>query len=45
MFLAVKDPFNWNLEHASRLADFLEFGELMAQDALHRERILWWPFP
>ena len=29
--------FNQNLEHAGRLADFLEFGELMARDALYRE--------
>jgi len=29
--------FNQNLEHAGRLADFLEFGELMTYDALHRE--------
>ncbi|HEX8463904.1 MAG TPA: fumarate reductase/succinate dehydrogenase flavoprotein subunit [Abditibacterium sp.] len=28
---------NQNLEHAGRVADFLEFGELMATDALHRE--------
>jgi len=27
---------NQELEHAGRLADFLEFGELMARDALHR---------
>ena len=35
--LGSEGSFNQNLEHASRLADFLEFGELMAQDALHRE--------
>jgi succinate dehydrogenase / fumarate reductase flavoprotein subunit len=29
--------FNQNLEHAGRVADFLEFGELMCQDALARE--------
>jgi succinate dehydrogenase / fumarate reductase flavoprotein subunit len=29
--------FNQNLENAMRVADFLEFGELMAKDALHRE--------
>jgi len=29
--------FNQNLEHAGRVADFLEFGELMARDALYRE--------
>ncbi|MFN0197253.1 MAG: fumarate reductase/succinate dehydrogenase flavoprotein subunit [Planctomycetaceae bacterium] len=28
--------FNQNLEHAGRLADFLEFAELLAVDALHR---------
>lgn len=28
---------NQNLEHAGRVADFLEFGELLAVDALHRE--------
>ncbi len=28
---------NQNLEHAGRVADFLEFAELMATDALHRE--------
>ena len=27
---------NQNLEHAGRLADFLEFGELLCFDALHR---------
>lgn len=31
------ESFNQNLEHAGRLADFLEFGELFANDALHRE--------
>ncbi len=31
------EEFNQNLEHAGRLADFLEFGELLARDALHRE--------
>ena len=29
--------FNPNLEHAGRVADFLEFGELMCRDALHRK--------
>lgn len=29
--------FNQNLEHAGRLADFLEFAELFAEDALHRK--------
>ncbi|GAB4147329.1 MAG: fumarate reductase/succinate dehydrogenase flavoprotein subunit [Planctomycetaceae bacterium] len=31
------EAFNQNLEHAGRVADFLEFGELFAIDALHRE--------
>ena len=33
------DPgeLNQQLENAGRLADFLEFGEMMATDALHRE--------
>jgi succinate dehydrogenase / fumarate reductase flavoprotein subunit len=30
-------PLNQTLEHALRLADFLELGELMCRDALHRE--------
>ena len=30
------DLLNQNLEHAGRLADFLEFAELMVIDALHR---------
>lgn len=30
------DEFNKNLEVAGRVADFLELGELMAADALHR---------
>jgi succinate dehydrogenase / fumarate reductase flavoprotein subunit len=30
------EAFNQNLEYAGRLADFLEFGELLARDALHR---------
>lgn len=29
--------FNQDLENAGRTADFLEFGELMCRDALHRE--------
>jgi succinate dehydrogenase / fumarate reductase flavoprotein subunit len=32
-----KDMLNKNLELAGRVADFLELGELMARDALHRE--------
>ncbi|MFN8016196.1 MAG: fumarate reductase/succinate dehydrogenase flavoprotein subunit [Acidimicrobiia bacterium] len=31
------DEFNQTLEKAGRVADFLEFGELMVRDALHRE--------
>jgi succinate dehydrogenase / fumarate reductase flavoprotein subunit len=31
------EELNQNLEHAGRLADFLEFGELLARDALHRQ--------
>jgi len=31
------EQFNQNLEHAGRVADFLEFGELLASDALHRD--------
>jgi succinate dehydrogenase / fumarate reductase flavoprotein subunit len=30
------EEFNQSLENAGRVADFLEFGELMCQDALHR---------
>ena len=31
------DEFNQTLERAGRVADFMEFGELLAQDALERE--------
>ena len=31
------DDFNKNLEFAGRVADYLEMGELIAQDALHRQ--------
>ena len=31
------EDLNQTLEHAGRLADFLELGELMCRDALHRE--------
>ncbi|REJ91942.1 MAG: fumarate reductase/succinate dehydrogenase flavoprotein subunit [Planctomycetota bacterium] len=31
------EAFNQNLEYAGRLADFLEFAELMARDALERK--------
>ncbi|MGZ4988759.1 MAG: fumarate reductase/succinate dehydrogenase flavoprotein subunit, partial [Limisphaerales bacterium] len=30
------DELNQNLEHAARVADFLEFAELLCTDALHR---------
>jgi succinate dehydrogenase / fumarate reductase flavoprotein subunit len=30
------EELNQNLEYAGRVADFLEFGELLCQDALHR---------
>ncbi len=33
----VGQDFNTALEYAGRVADFLEFGELMCRDALHRE--------
>ena len=32
-----KSEFNQSLEHAGRVADFLEFGELMCRDALLRD--------
>ena len=35
--LGGEETFNQALEHAGRVADFLEFGELMCIDALHRE--------
>ena len=31
---------NQQLENAGRVADFLEFGELLCRDALHRERVV-----
>ncbi len=31
------DDLNQTLEHAGRVSDFLELGELMCRDALHRE--------
>jgi len=34
--LGEDEDFNRSLERAGRVADFLEFGELMVQDALHR---------
>lgn len=35
--LGTGEAFNQSLEHAGRVADFLEFGELLAYDALHRD--------
>jgi succinate dehydrogenase / fumarate reductase flavoprotein subunit len=35
--LGTDDELNMSLEKAGRVADFLEFGELMVRDALHRE--------
>ncbi|AMV16277.1 fumarate reductase/succinate dehydrogenase flavoprotein subunit [Planctomyces sp. SH-PL14] len=35
--LGTGDSLNQSLEHAGRVADFLEFGELMCRDALHRQ--------
>ena len=35
--LGGKDSFNQSLEKAGRVADFLEFSELMCRDALVRE--------
>jgi succinate dehydrogenase / fumarate reductase, flavoprotein subunit len=35
--LGEDSDFNRSLERAGRVADFLEFGELMVQDALHRK--------
>ena len=35
--LGESESLNQSLEKAGRVADFLEFGELMCQDALHRE--------
>jgi len=35
--LGTQDYKNMELERAGRVADFLELGELMARDALHRE--------
>src|SRR4029453_9743794 len=39
------EEFNQSLEKAGRVADFLEFGELMARDALHREESCGGDFP
>ena len=35
--LGSAESFNQNLEYAGRVADFLEFAELLASDALHRD--------
>ena len=39
------EDFNQSLERAGRVADFLEFGELMCRDALDPRRIVRRPFP
>ena len=39
------DELNQYLEHAGRVADFMEFGELLCHDALHARRIVRRPFP
>ena len=39
------DDLNQNLEYAGRVADYLEFAELLALDALHRTRIVRRPLP
>jgi succinate dehydrogenase / fumarate reductase flavoprotein subunit len=43
--LGERETFNQSLEKAGRVADFLEFGELMCQDALEREESLRRPLP
>ena len=35
--LGENETFNQSLEKAGRVADFLEFGELLVRDARHRE--------
>jgi len=39
------EDLNQSLEHAGRVADFLEFAELMCHDALHREESCGSPLP
>jgi len=39
------EDLNQSLEHAGRVADFLEFAELMCHDALQREESLRLPLP
>ena len=39
------DNLNQSLEYAGRVADYLEFAELLALDALHRTRIVRRTFP
>ena len=39
------DNLNQSLEYAGRVADYLEFAELLALDALQRTRIVRRPFP
>ena len=43
--LGESDELNQSLENAGRVADFLEFGELMCRDALHRDESLRRPLP
>ena len=40
-----KSNLNKNLEYAGRVADYLEFAELLTRDALDRTRIMRRPFP
>ena len=40
-----QNNLNKNLEYAGRVADYLEFAELLALDALHRTRIVRRPLP
>mgnify|MGYP003694020663 CR=1 FL=1 len=39
------DNLNQSLEYAGRVADYLEFAELLALDALHRQRVVRRPLP
>ena len=43
--LGAGESLNQSLEKAGRVADFLELGELMCIDALHRARVLRRPLP
>ena len=42
---ATPNNLNQSLEYAGRVADYLEFAELLALDALHRTRIVRRPLP